>query len=72
MAYIKRFSHIDLDNMRFSQKINVFHGRQTPENGLLVGSGAVIDALKLSLLQKPMHKTTIITNIILRLFIGPF
>ena len=48
MANTKRFSRNDLDNIRFSQKINVFHGRQTPENGLLVGSGAVIDALKLS------------------------
>ncbi len=48
MEDIKRFSRSDLDNIRFSQKINVFHGRQTPEEGLLVGSGAVIDALKLS------------------------
>ena len=39
MAYTKRFS----------RKIHVFHGRQAPEEGLLVGSGAVIDALKLPL-----------------------
>ena len=48
MEIIKRFSQSDLDNIRFSHKISVFHGRQTPEEGLIVGSGAVIDALKLS------------------------
>ena len=48
MANIKRFSQNGLDNIRFSQKISVFHGRQTPEEGLLVGSGAVIETLKLS------------------------
>jgi hypothetical protein len=30
-----------------SQKITVFHGEQTPEEGTLAGYGAVIDALKL-------------------------
>ena len=48
MANIKRFSQNDLDNMRFSQEIKVFHGRQAPEEGLSVGTGAVIDALELS------------------------
>ncbi len=48
MANIKRFSRNSLNNIRFSHKISVFHGRQTPEVGLLIGSGAVIDALKLS------------------------
>ena len=35
------------NNNRFSQKVNVFHGRQAPEAGILVGSGAVIESLKL-------------------------
>ena len=48
MAIINRFSQNGLDNMHFSQEINVFHGRQAPEDGLSVGTGAVIDALKLS------------------------
>ncbi len=48
MANVKRFSHNDLENMHFSLKINVFHERQAPEEGLLVGSGAVIETLKLS------------------------
>jgi len=34
--------------MRFSKKISVFHGRQIPEKGTLVGYGALIDALSLS------------------------
>ncbi|MCC5944403.1 MAG: Fic family protein [Bernardetiaceae bacterium] len=37
-------------NKRFSQKINVFHGREAPEtDSTLVGYGAVIDALELSM-----------------------
>ncbi len=47
MTYIKCFSQNDLENIRFSQKIKSFRGRQTPEEGFLVGSGAMIDALKL-------------------------
>ncbi len=31
----------------FSRKISVFHGRQAPEEGLIVGYGALIDALYL-------------------------
>jgi Fic family protein len=49
MSNIKRFSQNDLDNIRFSQKINVFHGRKAPEEGLLVGSVAVTETLKLSI-----------------------
>jgi len=48
MTHIKRFSQYGLDNIHYSQEINVFHERQAPEEGLSVGTGAVIDALKLS------------------------
>ena len=48
MPNIKRFSQETLNNKRFSQEINVFHGRQTPEKGTLVGYGAVIDSLDLA------------------------
>ena len=41
------FSHRMIAAKRFSQKINVFHGRQTPEESTLVGYGAIIDVLKL-------------------------
>lgn len=41
------FSQLDLDNIRISREIDVFHGRQAPEKGVLVGSGAVIETLKL-------------------------
>ncbi len=34
-------------NNCFSQKISVFHGRNTPEEGMLVGYGAIIEAVKL-------------------------
>ena len=33
--------------MRFSQKITVFHGREVPEEGTLVGYGALIEAFNL-------------------------
>lgn len=36
-------------NNRFSREISVFHGRNTPEVGRLVGYGAIIDALHLSM-----------------------
>ena len=45
MPNIKRFSQEALENKRFSQEINVFHGRQTPEKVTLVGYGEVIDSL---------------------------
>src|SRR5688500_14144249 len=33
---------MEVDNKRFSRKISVFHGRQAPEEGTLVGYGAII------------------------------
>lgn len=36
-----------LYNKHFSQEITVFHGRQAPEKGTLVGYGAIIEALAL-------------------------
>jgi Fic/DOC family len=36
-----------MDNKHFSQEINIFHGRKAPEQGILVGYAAIIDALKL-------------------------
>jgi len=48
MPSIKRFSQEVLENKRFSQEINVFHGRQTPEKATLVGYGAIIDSLDLA------------------------
>jgi Uncharacterized conserved protein len=36
-----------MGGIRFSQEIIIFHGRTTPERGLLVGYGAIIDCLKL-------------------------
>lgn len=44
----KRFSQLVLENKPFSQEINVFHGRQTPEKATLVGYGAIIEALALA------------------------
>jgi Fic family protein len=37
-----------MNNKRFSQTINVFHERVAPEQGTLVGYGAIIDSLKLA------------------------
>ncbi len=36
-----------MKNNRFSQRITVFHGRSAPEEGTLVGYGAIIEALQL-------------------------
>lgn len=36
-------------NNRFSRKISVFHGRKAPEEGLLVGYGAVIEGYALAM-----------------------
>ncbi|GAA4945458.1 Fic family protein [Algibacter agarivorans] len=36
-----------MDNKQYSLKINTFHGRQAPEDGVLVGYGALIERLKL-------------------------
>lgn len=38
-----------MTNTKFSKEINTFHGREVPEQGYLVGYGAVIEALKLPL-----------------------
>jgi hypothetical protein len=37
-----------MKNNQFSQAISVFHGRTAPEKGTLVGYGAIIDGLELS------------------------
>ncbi len=36
-----------MNNKYFSQSISVFHGRTAPEQGLLVGYGAIIESMKL-------------------------
>ena len=38
-----------MNNTHFSQEITIFHGRQAPERGILVGYGAIIDAIKLQI-----------------------
>lgn len=43
-----------MNNKRYSQQISIFHGRQTPEIGVLVGYGAIIDA---HALQVPLPET---------------
>jgi Fic family protein len=47
MSNIKGISQEVLENKHFSQEVNVFHGRQTPEKSTLVGYGAIIDVLEL-------------------------
>jgi len=42
------------NSKRFSQEISIFHGRQAPENGTLVGYGAIIETLSL---QMPFPNT---------------
>lgn len=42
------------NSKRFSQEISIFHGRQTPEKGTLVGYGAIIETLGLPM---PCPKT---------------
>lgn len=37
-----------MNNKRFSRKITVFHGRQAPEEAVLVGYGAIIETLQLA------------------------
>jgi Fic family protein len=37
-----------MNNTQFSQEITVFHGREAPEKGNIVGYGAIIDKLTLS------------------------
>jgi hypothetical protein len=36
-----------MKSMHFSRKVKVFHGRTAPEEGMIVGYGAIVDALKL-------------------------
>jgi Fic family protein len=43
-----------LNSKRFSREISVFHGRQAPEKGTLVGYGAIIETL---ILQMPFPST---------------
>jgi Fic family protein len=38
----------------FSQKVSVFHGRKAPEEGKIVGYGAIIDKLELPVPMPPM------------------
>ena len=38
-----------MNNKHFSLKISIFHGIQAPEEGFLVGYGAIIEAYKLAL-----------------------
>ncbi len=43
----KRFSREIMEKTNFLQKISVFHGRQAPEKGTLVGYGTLIETLGL-------------------------
>lgn len=43
----KRFSRELIEKTNFLQEISIFHGRQAPEKGTLVGYGALIEALAL-------------------------
>ena len=47
MAHNKRFSREIIGKTNFLQEINIFHGRQAPEQGTLVGYGAIIETLGL-------------------------
>lgn len=43
----KHFSREIIEKTNFLQEISIFHGRQAPEKGTLVGYGAIIEALGL-------------------------
>jgi hypothetical protein len=43
----KRFSREIIEKTNFLREISIFHGKQTPEKGTLVGYGAIIEALGL-------------------------
>ncbi|MEN8251700.1 MAG: Fic family protein [Bacteroidota bacterium] len=68
MSNTKRFSPGIINRIHFFQEINVFHGRELPEKGTLVGYGAIIEALaipmpapsKLALIseKRRQYKTT--------------
>lgn len=47
MPNSKRFSREIIEKTNFFQEISIFHGKQAPEKGTLVGYGAIIDALGL-------------------------
>ncbi len=47
MSNIKLFSRKLIEKTNFLQEVTIFHGRKAPENGTLVGSGAIIEALSL-------------------------
>ncbi|MEZ5069517.1 MAG: Fic family protein [Bacteroidales bacterium] len=49
MPNINRFSRDIIENTVFSKEISIFHGRQPPEKGTLVGYGAIIETLGLSM-----------------------
>jgi len=49
MANIKRYSQKIIETTHFLQEITVFHGKQAPERGILVGYGAIMDALELAM-----------------------
>ncbi len=47
MSLNKHFSRELIEKTNFLQEISIFHGRQAPEKGTLVGYGALIEALGL-------------------------
>ncbi|MDZ7739209.1 MAG: Fic family protein [Bacteroidales bacterium] len=47
MSNNKRFSRELIEKTNFLQEISIFHGRQAPEKGTLVGYGAIIETLGL-------------------------
>ena len=49
MSNNKRFSREIINKTNFFQEKSIFHGVQTPENGTLVGYGAIIEALGLEM-----------------------
>ncbi|MCF8380151.1 MAG: Fic family protein [Bacteroidales bacterium] len=49
MSNSKRFSREIIEKTNFLQEISIFHGRQAPEKGTLVGYGAIIEALGLTI-----------------------
>ncbi|MBN1132105.1 MAG: Fic family protein [Bacteroidales bacterium] len=49
MTKNKRISREIINATQFSQEITVFHGREAPEKGILVGYGVIIDVLNLAM-----------------------
>lgn len=50
---------MDNSNKRFSLEISVFHGRKTPEPGILAGYGAIIEAFQLPV---PLPRTLVLIS----------